>query len=228
MTTKTRPGSKLRTFEAAAIAGLAHTVLSLLATASFMRPPSVADDPVAALEWYGDTSNQRSMIAGLNLLVMGSIAFIWFVAVIRRRVGDRENRFFGSVFFGSSLVLVGTWLVAGLLIVTPALSAHSYGTTPELGEIANFRAAGIAMSSVIATRLEAVFIISSTTVARLSGAFPRLIILVGYITGLALLLVPLPNQWMTWVFPIWVGMVSIFMLVRRQQMDSIETSEGAA
>ena len=228
MTTPTRPSSKLRSFEAAAIAGLAHTILSLLATASFMRPPSPADDPVAATEWYGDPANQRSMIAGLNLLIIGSIAFIWFVAVIRRRVGERENRFFGSVFFGSSLVLVGTWLVAGLLLVTPALSAYLYDTTPDVGDVASFRAAGLTLSSVIATRLEAVFIISSTTVARLSGAFPKPIIVVGYVTGLTLLVVPLPNQWMTWVFPVWVGMVSAYMLVRRQQMDSIATIEGAA
>jgi hypothetical protein len=29
---------------------------------------------------------------------VSAVAFLWFVAVIRRRVGDREDRFFVTVF----------------------------------------------------------------------------------------------------------------------------------
>ena len=62
------------------------------------------------------------------------------------------------------------------------------------GHVSNFRAAALGMASVVATRLEAVFIISATTVGRLSGAFPRWLVIVGYTVGLALMLVPVPRR----------------------------------
>jgi hypothetical protein len=37
------------------------------------------------------------------VLVVSTIAFLWFVGVVRGRIGDREPRLFGTVFFGSSL-----------------------------------------------------------------------------------------------------------------------------
>lgn len=224
--TEPRPSGLPRTIEAAAIAGLAHTALSLMASTMFFRAPE-ADQPEAELlAWYGDTANQRSMILGLNLLVIGSIAFIWFVAVIRRRIGEHENRFFGSVFLGSALVLVSSWLVAGILLATPALSASLYGVVPDVSDIATVRAAGVTMASVIATRLEAVFIISSTTVKRLSGAFPGWLIVSGYVVGATLMLVPLPNVLMTWIFPVWIAIVSLSMLIRRQQIEDGPQSEA--
>lgn len=63
------------------------------------------------------------MVTGLNLLVLSTIAFVWFVAVIRRRVGDREERFFGTVFLSSALLLAGLWLVGAMVHTTPALAA---------------------------------------------------------------------------------------------------------
>lgn len=167
------------------------------------------------------------MLAGLNLLVIGSIAFIWFVAVIRRRVGERENRFFGSVFLGSALVLVACWLVAAVMLSVPALAASHYDIVPEVSSISTFQTAGTTMWSIVAARLEAVFIVSSTTVARLSGAFPSWIVVVGYAIGLVLLLVPLPNDWTTWLFPIWVGLMSATLLVRGGAFDVAAPVEAA-
>ncbi len=100
-----------RSIEAAAVAGLAHSALSLIATWLLLGAPDPASGAGVLDEWYSDPGNQRRMIMGLNLLVMSSIAFLWFVAVIRRRVGDRENRFFGTVFF---VALAGAAFLSGI------------------------------------------------------------------------------------------------------------------
>jgi hypothetical protein len=42
----------------------------------------------------------------LNLLPFAGIAFLWFIAVVRDRLGQREDRFFGTVFLGSGLLFV--------------------------------------------------------------------------------------------------------------------------
>ena len=214
-----RPAARAaRSIEAAAIAGLAHSLLSLIATRLLLDAPDPADGDAALAEYLSDGGNQRRALMAVNLLAISSIAFLWFVAVIRRRVGDRENRFFGTVFFGSSLLLTGSWLVAGVLFATPALATQSYDVAPDAGTVAVLQSAGLTMASVVATRLEAVFMISTTTVGRLSEAFPRWLVLIGYVVGLTLLLVPVPNLFLTYLFPIWVVVVSATLLVRRDEI----------
>lgn len=201
------------------MAGLLHGALSLVATALLLSSPDPRDGDAAIAEWYLDDSNQRTMILAVNLMVMASIMFVWFVAVIRRRVGERENRFFGTVFFGSALLLTGAWLVAAVFWASPAIAGQAFGTVPAADTVAMTQAGALTMASIVATRLEAVFIISTTTVGRLSEAFPRWLVLFGYAIGLTLLLVPVPNDMFTWVFPIWVAIVSIALLFRRDEIS---------
>ena len=219
-----RVPAALRSVEAAAIAGFAHSALSLIATFWLFGAPDPADGDRAVADWYADGANQARVLAGLNLLVIGGIAFIWFVAVIRRRVGVRENRFFGTVFFGSALLLTGAWFVAGVFFAAPVVSTRTFDVAPDAGIAGVFQAAGLTMASMVTTRLEAVFIISTTTVERLSGAFPRWLIVGGYIIGLTLLLIPVPNVLLTYVFPVWVAVTSAALLVRRN--DAALTTPG--
>lgn len=218
----------IRSVEAAALAGLAHGALSLTATALLVRAPQPSDGDVAIADWYLSEANQRTTILALNLLTMGTIAFLWFVAVVRRRVGQRENRFFGTVFLGSALLLGGAWFSAGVLAATPALAANQLAATPTAAAVATTQAAAIGLASVVATRFEAVFIVSMTTVGRMSHAFPRWWIVGGYSLGLVLLLVPVPSRLLPLLFPAWVAVTSIVLLVRRDELrhDEVIAENG--
>lgn len=220
--TNARP---LRSIEAAAIAGLLHAFLMLAARALLVSSPDPADGAAAAA-WLEDGRNQNLHVVALNLLVIGGIMFVWFVAVIRRRVGENENRFFGTVFLGSALLLTSTWFSAGVLLTTPAVAAQSLGILLGPESIAALQTAGLTMSAIVAARLEAVFIISATTVAWLSGAFPRWLIVGGYVVGVGLLLAVLPNRFLTFVFPLWVAVMSVNLLMHRD--DSSLTTPPAA
>ena len=205
----------MRSIEAAAVAGILHSVLSLVATAMLLSAPDPGDGDAAIADWYLDEGNQRRLIAAVNLLTISGIMFVWFVAVIRRRVGERENRFFGTVFLGSALLLTGAWLTTAVLYAAPAIAATEFGAVPDADAVAMFQAGGVTMASVVATRLEAVFIISTTTVGRLARAFQPWLVIVGYAVGLTLLLMPVPNSFLTWVFPVWVSGMSVTLLIRR-------------
>ena len=213
----------MRSIEAAAVAGLLHSVLSLVATFILLDVPDPSDGDQAIREWYLDDGHQRRLLLAVNLLTVSSIMFVWFVAVIRRRVGDRENRFFGTVFFGSALLLTGAWLVAGALFAAPAIAAQRFDLVPDAATVGLTQAGGITMATVVATRLEAVLIISTTTVGRLSGAFVPWIVAVGYAVGLTLLLMPVPSVALTWVFPIWVAAMSAMLLIRRDEIKEAMT-----
>ena len=170
--------------------------------------------------WHADKANQRSIAVGLNLMAIGMIAFLWFVAVIRRRVGERENKFFGTVFLGSALLLAGTRMIAGILLSTPTMSAYLLGVVPDADSVALWQASGLTLATVVGTRLEAVFIISTTTVGRLSGALPKWVLWLGYLAGAVLLFAPLSRTLLIWLFPTWVIVVSASLLVRHRLLDS--------
>src|SRR5258705_10732468 len=46
-------------------------------------------------------SHSKTISLGLNLLPFAGIAFLWFIAVVRNRLGELEDRFFATVFLGS-------------------------------------------------------------------------------------------------------------------------------
>ncbi len=220
-----RPGSSLRrawrSVEAAAIAGLVHSFGSLGASLLLFDFPDLDAGDATIEAFVSDATNQRQTAAALNLLAISSIAFLWFVAVIRRRLGTRANPFFGTVFIGSALLVTGCWLTAGVLLAAPTLTAQLQGVSVDAESAAMAVSSGLTLASVIATRLEAVFIVSTTTVGRLAGVLPRWLVATSYAVGLTLLVVPVPNQVLTYVFPVWVAVVSTTLLVKRADVESL-------
>jgi MFS family permease len=55
-------------------------------------------------DWLETNANTASL--ALGLVPFAGIAFLWFTGVIRDRLGDREDRFFATVFLGSGIILV--------------------------------------------------------------------------------------------------------------------------
>lgn len=214
MSANSRASSATHSIEAAALAGLVHVTLFLLARGILLRIPDPDDASLAA--WYADPDNQRSLVLALNLVTIGAIAFLWFVAVIRRRVGLRENRFFGTVFVGVALLMAGLWVTGTLLLITPGFDAYTFATPQSTASVSGWQAAGTAALTIVTPRFEAVFILSATTVGRLSDAFPRILIIFGYGSGIVLLLTPLPSALLIWIFPAWVTAVSLGFLRRRR------------
>jgi MFS family permease len=214
-----RSVAAVRSIEAAALAGLAHAILSLASTYLLLRAPEITEDGFD-VGWYADATNQRSIAVALNLMALGTVAFLWFVAVIRRRVGERENRFFGTIFLGSALLLAVTRMISGVLFATPVASAYLFELVPDSNSIGLWQTAGLTLAGVVGIRLESVFIISTTTIGRLSGALPRWLIWMGFLIGLVLMLVPLPRSLLIWPFPVWVILVSATMLIGHRSIEA--------
>jgi hypothetical protein len=100
---------RLRTPRAAAIAGILFSLL-LMASMLLIRT-SIPVDPLAGER---DVINHSKRITlALNLLPFAGFCFLWFVGVLRDRVGKLEDRFFATVFFGSALLFVGMIFAAG-------------------------------------------------------------------------------------------------------------------
>jgi hypothetical protein len=101
----------LRTPRAAAIAGLLFSVLLL--SAFLLLRISVPADPRETGAWL--RSDAGTVGLALNLIPFAGIAFLWFIGVLRDRLGELEDRFFATVFFGSGLVFLATLFVTAAL-----------------------------------------------------------------------------------------------------------------
>src|SRR5215475_8341626 len=109
MTLRTAP---LRTPKAAAVAGILFSVL--LAIAFVLLRISVPADPLEPGAWLRTSSG--TVVVALNIIPFAGIAFLWFIGVLRDRLGQREDRFFATVFFGSGLLFLAMLFVAAAVI----------------------------------------------------------------------------------------------------------------
>lgn len=219
-----RPGApRGRSIEAAAVAGICYSVLATLALTRMSSYPSLDATESELTAWFDDDSNQVLLAGALSLASVSAIAFLWFVAVIRRRLGDHEDRFFATVFLGSGIVYVGVWVVGSAVLAGPAIAMtllDAAEVSPASASLAGGVAAGLIL--VVAPRIEAVFIFSTSTVILRSKVLPSWLAFVGYAAGVVMFLAPFVYVPLGYIFPVWVFVVSVVLLIARP--DSLDTS----
>jgi L-asparagine transporter-like permease len=60
-----------------------------------------------------------------------------------------------------------------------------------------------------------VFVISTCTIGLRTAIIPRWIAIIGYACALVLMLVMANWKWITFVFPLWMLLLSIYIFIRR-------------
>jgi len=207
---------RVRSTGAAAIAGIAYAILNAVALLRLTRFPNLSLSDAELTAWFEDDRHQALLIGALGLASISAIAFLWFVAVIRRRVGDREDQFFATVFLGSGIVYVAIWLMGAAAYASPAVALTTLdaaGVTQASASLAG--GIGATLILVVAPRLQAVFVFTTSTVILRSGVLPTWLAFAGYACGVVLFVVPLVTTPLGLLFPIWVLVVSLVMLVVR-------------
>ena len=116
--------AQLRTPRAAAVAGILFSVLLFVAFA--LVRPSVPGDPFEPGTWLENGLSYVTL--AMNLVPFAGIAFLWFVGVLRDRLGAREDQFFATVFLGSGLLLLAMLFSAAAVVGAIIIAFHA---TPE-------------------------------------------------------------------------------------------------
>jgi hypothetical protein len=80
--------ARLKTPRAAAFAGILFSVL--LSTGLMLFRLSVPADPLEAGAWLKTSSNTVAL--ALNIVPFAGLAFLWFIGVLRDRLGGRKTR----------------------------------------------------------------------------------------------------------------------------------------
>ena len=202
--------SRMTTPRAAAIAGILFSVL--LITSLVLVRISVPANPQDAGKWL--SGNWRTVNLALNLVPFAGIAFLWFIGVVRDRLGTNEDRLFATVFLGSGFLFLAT-LFASAAVAGGVISI--YGSTPniliESGIYTFGRTITYEIMNVYAMKMAGVFMITTCTLALRTGIFPRWMAYLGMVLALILLLSVSTLYWAPLLFPLWVLLISVYILV---------------
>ncbi len=217
--TSSRVMSRIRSIESAAIAGLVFAVLSSISRLLLTSPPDLTAPDSEITAWYSDAGNRTSLTLGLSLSVVAAISFLWFVAVIRRRIGDREDKFVATVFLGSGILLTAVALVGTATIASTAVTVDlADGHVPDVDVLRALTGLGTTLLILVMVKVQAVFIVSASTLALRTSAFSRWLSYLGYAIALWMFFMPFLIEPLRLGFPIWVAILSIALLVRQDDL----------
>jgi hypothetical protein len=205
-----------------ALAGFVFSVLFVIAWLLLRASPSFDSTDDELSRYYLDPDQRRdSAIAGLYIIPLASIAFIWFMAALRDRylrATAREN-----TILSTAQVVAGALVVTSLFTIAAVeLAVVWLAETGELFDVDSARsllAIGQSTSDIMALRSAAVFVGVSATRAVRSGLFPRSYGVLSMVTALALLLVYGALPGVALLFPAWVAGSSVLILLRRRAID---------
>jgi len=210
-------GRQIRAPWAASIAGLLFAVLFTAALLLLRSSPLVTAGDAELIGLFATGQDLGVVVGGLYLAPFAGVMFLWFIAVIRDQIGEREDRFFATVFFGSGLLFVA--LVFGAAAAGSALvvGVRYLDLEPPSAAAMNLmRSLSYTLLFAFSTRAAAVFLISLGTIGLRSRAFPNWFAWTGYLLGAVLLIVVSFWDWIVLVLPAWVAVVSLFILRRER------------
>jgi len=199
-------------------AGLAGILFSALFVASLIlasiRPPDGLDD-LAFVAWYQANAMTQVTVAALYLAPFAGIAFLWFIGVIRARIGVHEDQFFATVFLGSGLLFVAMYWAAAAVLAS-LVAGNRFDAAPPLDVrgLEGVRSVAFSFLFVLAARAAAVFMIVTCTIAwRTTAIFPRPFTITGFVIAVVMLLSLGFLQWIVLLFPLWVCVASGYILI---------------
>ncbi len=211
-------GPGRRRAESAAAAGVVYAVLAAIALNLIRSVPPPSSGEAEWIEWIADEAHRRSLFIALSLSSISAVAFLWFVAVVRRRIGDLEDRFFATVFLGSALVYVSIWLVAMALLAAPAmLDAGGPPIEWDVFRIGEGTAIGILL--VAGPRIQAVFVASTSTMFLRTRVVPKWLSYMGYTIALVMFFVPIVTTPIGLGLPIFVLVSSVTIFFSRRRIE---------
>ena len=202
---------ELRSPRAAAIAGIIYALLmtaGMVLTYNITRevPPDITKD------WLEAWSNTASV--AVTLVPFAGIAFLWFTGVVRDRLGDHEDQLFATIFLSSGIITVVLFFVWAAIFaaIMTTTSLAAVGLADDDVYVFGFAL----MNRIVgdyALRMAGVYMMAIGTIWTRSGIMPRWLTIITYVLALGFLLAAGWAKEARFIFPAWVFVVSVYILV---------------
>ncbi len=208
---------ELRSPRSAAIAGV---IFSLLMITSMILISAVSAATIADINRDWIQARAATTKLAIQLVPFAGIAFLWFTGVIRDHLGEKEDQFFATIFFGSGVVFVALIFIWAAIIGT-LLGVH-FVATNLLVDNDIYIFGFTFMKEIIGTyamRMAGVYMISVGTIWTRTGAMPRWLSIITFIVALGFLLFASTIRVARFIFPGWVFLVSAYVLIANYRLD---------
>ena len=213
---------RLRTPRAAALAGFFFALL--FATSIILLRLSIPVDPADGGAWLEEYSKNVSI--ALSLVPLAGIAFLWFMGVIRDRLGFLEDQFFSTIFFGSGILFLAMTFI-GAAIAGSILA--SYAIIPDklidTGMYTFTRALMYRIINIYGMRMAGVFMLSLGTIWMRTQIINRYLVYMTYAFALVLLFSISLSPWAILIFPFWVFVISMYILTLNLRMRPLISAD---
>jgi hypothetical protein len=193
-----------------AISGILFSLLYIVSLVLIRL--AIPADPKAPGIWLTDETLRNGVRLALNLIPFTGIAFLWFMGVLRNRIGQHEDRFFATVFFGSGLLFV-TMLFTAVAVARGLLDTFGDGLVSRNETYQLGRSMAHTLMNTFGNKMAAVFMFVTSTIGLRTAVFSRWMSFVGFACGMLLLLTITDFAWIALLFPIWVLAISTYILV---------------
>ena len=219
---KTTQRQQLTTPRAAGLAGIlagglfiTSHVLILISLSGYLTEPGANPQDQA-----------RRISLALQLLPFAGIAFLWFMGVIRDRFGRREDQFYTTVFLGSGLLyLAMTFIATALAGGLWSFFASNQAIASETVYNASWTLVS-QITNVYGLRMAAVFMLSSATMWMQTQVVPRWLAILTALLALVLLFTIGLSPWLPLLFPVWILIVSILILISNYRRNAERGEEA--
>ncbi len=200
-----------RSPRSAAVAGILFSLL-MGASMILLRTGAVVEPTEIDAEWL----NAKSSVVGVVMVLVpfAGIAFLWFTGVMRDLLGELEDKFFATVFLGSGIILVVMMFVWASAFGAMFGTYELFSDTSTDFDIIVYAAvfANQIMGSYF-LRMASVYMLSIGSLWTRTKVVPRWLTIVTYLVAVPFLLFAGSLRVARFLFPVWVLLVSIFILI---------------
>jgi hypothetical protein len=220
--TPTQRGRSLRRAATlTASVGIAFSILFAVSFFLMLQVPGGKASDQEIYDYYNSSARVLPSAVGLYLLPFAGIAFLWFIVALRLWAAAstvRLNALQSNLQLISGIVFVALFFVGAAAISVLATVVQFSETEIDPVGARQFPIFGQTILIFFAMRMAAMFVFTTSSLARSAHILPRWLQWVGFLVGLFLLLSASFSPFLILVFPAWVLGLSLVLLRRAREI----------
>jgi hypothetical protein len=205
-----------------AIAGIVYAVLFIASFWLMADVPKPGASSQEIVDYYESGESNAVSLVALYLMPFSGIAFLWFIVSLRMwissRVEHRISVLFSNIQLVSGIVFLALLFASAAALSVAALAMDVGGDGLSPINAAEFPQYGSSLFFVFAMRMGAMFVFTTMNIGRASKILPTWFVIVGVAVGLLMLLTASFNRALVLVFPMWVLILCLLILLHARRV----------
>lgn len=198
------------------IAGILFAILYSASYYLLTQTPLGGATDAEIIAYYADGQQRTLGIASMLIMPFAGISFLYFMVFVRRMAkstGFAISRILANVQLAAGTIFIAMLFVAtaGLTAMTASLQFGGAETDPLFARQMSYFSTNVLL--MFGMRMASMFVFTSTSMGRGAGFIPNWFGYLGYVVGVLLLLSASFSTWFALLFPAWVVVFCIIVLV---------------